>query len=218
VTEPRFIWLDIAKFDPNPWNPNAMDDEMFAKAIESIHEFGFVDPITVRERGGGRYQIIDGEHRWRAGREHSERCTTTVHVGYEELPAANLGVLPDEDAKQLTIVLNETRGEYEQKKMGALLVDLVTIRPLPELARVLPFTETRLRELAQLPAVDWNQLRQPTAQSGKGRAERWVERVYRMPADAAAKLDEALAAARADEPGIADWQGLQALADQFLGS
>jgi ParB-like chromosome segregation protein Spo0J len=37
-----------------------MDAEMFAKATASIHQFGFVDPVTVREVGLHDYQIIDG--------------------------------------------------------------------------------------------------------------------------------------------------------------
>jgi ParB/RepB/Spo0J family partition protein len=60
------IQLPLDWLTPNPWNPNQMDDEQYGKALNSIREFGFVDPVTVRELGNDTYQIIDGEHRWRA--------------------------------------------------------------------------------------------------------------------------------------------------------
>lgn len=225
VPEPSFEFVTPDKLQPNPWNPNAMDDGMYGKAIESIHEFGFVDPITCRtEWIGDRlvYQIIDGEHRWRAGQDHG-RCVKAKkgggwerHMGLAVLPITNLGVVTDEVAQQLTIVLNETRGTYDPKKMGALLVELVAVKPLAELVNVLPFDKPKFEELAALPSVDWNSVA-PKRPSPNAGAERWVERVYRLPADAAEVLDRAIRTAREDD-GTSDWQALQRIAEDFLSS
>lgn len=207
---------------------------MFAKAIESIHRFGFVDPVTVRdltvhhgpepEDRREIYQIIDGEHRWRGAREHSGACVKikskyTEHIGLRQIPIANLGVLEDSVAKQLTIVLNETRGDYRPKEMGVLLTSLLAAEPLPELLEVLPFTPERFQELAELPKINWDDLTgsKPGGGSGSGGGGKMVERVYRLPTDAAEKLDEAVRAAR-DEESTPDWRALQTLAEHFLGS
>jgi hypothetical protein len=216
MREPVFSWVDIDLLDPNPWNPNSMDDEMFAKAIESIHRFGFVDPVTVREQGYERYQIIDGEHRWAAAKLHSGSCTKTDHVGLHQLPITNLGIIEDSIAKQLTIVLNETRGEYKPREMGELLVSLLAAEPLPTLLEVLPFTPERFQELAELPAINWDDL-SPKRPAQSGRSEKWVERVYRLPVEAAAKIDEAIREARGDHD-TPDWRSLQTIAESFLGS
>ena len=56
--------VDIHQLDPNPWNPNRQSEAVTKATSESIEEFGFIDPVTVRIVEG-RYQIIDGEHRWR---------------------------------------------------------------------------------------------------------------------------------------------------------
>ena len=216
MREPTFEWVAIDRLEPNPWNPNAMDDEMYAKAIESIHKFGFVDPVTVREVGIAGYQIIDGEHRWKAGREHSGDCHDDYHVGMVQLPITNLGLIEDSIAKQLTIVLNETRGEYEPKRMGELLTSLLTIEPLPVLQKVLPFTPVQFEELTKLPTVDWDAIK-PQHQVQGASAEKWVERVYRLPKDAAEKLDEAIREAR-DDASTPDWRSLQTIAERFLGA
>jgi hypothetical protein len=47
IGEAIYVELPIDKLRPNSWNPNQMTDEMFGKALNSITEFGFIDPITV---------------------------------------------------------------------------------------------------------------------------------------------------------------------------
>lgn len=225
MPEPTFEWVARVRLQPNPWNPNSMPNDMYVKAIESIHEFGFVDPITCRTewvRDQLVYEIIDGEHRWRASEGHG-RCVRAKkgggwerHVGLDVLPITNLGVLTDEIAQQLTIVLNETRGTYDPKKMGELLVDLVAVKPLPELLAVLPFDKPKFEELARLPSVDWGAVAAAPRRSAP-EGERWVERVYRLPAEAAERLDDAIKTARQESDITNDWQALQRLADDFLG-
>jgi ParB-like nuclease domain len=211
--EPTFDWVDIDLLIPNPWNPNAMDTEMFSKAIESIHRFGFVDPVTVREVGLDGYQIIDGEHRVRAAKEHSGACTKTTHVGMTQLPITNLGMIDDHAAKQLTIVLNETRGEPEAKKLGVVLTSLLAAEPLPELLQLLPFSQARFEELAELPKVDWDDLEPKVVGPAK---ERWVERVYRIKADEVSKLDDAIKQAKVDG-AESDGDALLAIAENYTG-
>ena len=210
MVEPKLVWLKPEQLVPNPWNPNRMDDEMFAKAIESIHRFGFVDPLTARETPDG-YQIIDGEHRWRAAQKHGS-CLGGIHAGLSVIPVFDVGPVSDAVARQLTIVLNETRGRSDQKLLGALLVELIGMEPLPALIEVLPFTKARIEELAELPSVDWEAV-EPQSPASKG-DERWTERVYRMPLESAQKVDEAIRAAKAD--GEADWQALVRVAEGYL--
>lgn len=222
MPEPTFEWVDIDLIEPNPWNPNEMDAEMRTNTIESIHEFGFVDPVTVRALTGDTYQLIDGEHRWDVAHGHGT-CVKAKkgggwerHGGLRQLPIANLGILEDEVAQQLTIVLNETRGTYDPKKMGSLLVELVAVKPLAELVTVLPFDKPKFEELAALPKMDWNAVT-PRSKTQSGQGERWVERVYRLPSEAAEPLDRAIRRCREDD-GSTDWQALQRIAEEFLRS
>lgn len=227
MTEPTFEWIDIDRIRPNPWNPNAMDDEMYAKAIESIHEFGFVDPVTCRtELDIGDvlfYELIDGEHRWKAGQDHGncvrgkKRGTWERHRGLAKLPVTNLGIVTDDVAQQLTIVLNETRGTYDPKRMGKLLVDLVAVKPMADLVAVLPFDKPKFEELSALPSIDWGAVTPRRSPTQKGQGERWVERVYRLPAKAAETLDQAIRRVHEND-GSSDAEALEAIAEHFLRS
>ena len=55
--------------DPNPYQPRmAFDNDSLEELAESIRTFGLIQPISVRKRPDGRYQIISGERRFRACR------------------------------------------------------------------------------------------------------------------------------------------------------
>lgn len=63
--------IDPSAIEPNPRQPRQVfDEEALAELVHSIHEFGVMQPIVVREvsRTGGerRYQLVMGERRWRA--------------------------------------------------------------------------------------------------------------------------------------------------------
>jgi hypothetical protein len=198
-----------------------MDAEMFGKAIESIHEFGFVDPVTVREVGADRYQIVDGEHRWKAALEHSDACDLLAgaHTGFDVLSVWNLGLVEDDVAQQLTIVLNETRGEAKQDRLAALVQGLAERNDERRLRTVMPFTAERFAELSGARgSIDWEALQRKRRALAGGQNERWVERVYRMPKAAAEVVDEAIAKVKDGEGVEQDWRALEMIAADFLGS
>lgn len=200
------ISLPLDVLEPNPWNPNVMDPDMFVKEVESIRMFGFVDPLTVRQIGPDRYQIIDGEHRLKAGKS----------LGMVKFPCVRIEV-DEETAKQLTIVLNETRGSPDEVKLAALVRDLAQRRDATQLQRVMPFSAERLRELINPPAgqIDWDALREKRDQMRQERS-RWVEKVYRMPAEAAEVIDQAVERVMSEEGLEHEWRALEMIAADSL--
>jgi ParB-like chromosome segregation protein Spo0J len=197
--------LPLAKLQPNTWNPNVMNAEMYRKELASLKKFGYVNPMLVRHKGSG-YEIIDGEHRWRALHE----------LGYDEVEVTIIEGIGDEEAKQLTIVLNETRGRPNPEKLGVLLSDLLGSIPKSDLLDVLPISPPDFDRLAGLEGFDWGALGEETQDSGESGTRSWVERTYRLPKDAAAVIDDAIRAVQADDEGVAEWQALEAIAADFL--
>ena len=67
--EGELIYAPIAKVEPRAEQPrNRFDDDALQELADSIAQYGLIQPITVRRREGGFYQIIAGERRWRACR------------------------------------------------------------------------------------------------------------------------------------------------------
>ena len=61
--------IPIDRIEPNPFQPRmSFDQEALEELAESIRTFGLIQPVTVRRKSDGKYQIISGERRFRACR------------------------------------------------------------------------------------------------------------------------------------------------------
>ena len=61
--------IPVDLIEPNPFQPRmSFDQEALEELAESIKTLGLIQPITVRRKDDGRYQIISGERRFRACR------------------------------------------------------------------------------------------------------------------------------------------------------
>jgi len=196
---------------PNDWNVNRLNAFGYAKLMESMAEYGFTDPLLVRQCPKHvDYEIIGGEHRWKAARD----------LGIITIPVVVIGA-DDATARKLSIIDNELHGQADPVGLGSLLKDLLDQGSLDDLMVGLPFTEEILSGFIgfdPMPPVTPAHLPPVSDDSGGGAGEeRWVERTYRMPAPVADVLDDALARAREGED-IPDWQALERVAAEFLAS
>ena len=61
--------IPVDMIEPNPYQPRMnFDQEALDELADSIMTLGLIQPITVRRKEEGRYQIISGERRFRACR------------------------------------------------------------------------------------------------------------------------------------------------------
>ena len=131
---------------PNDWNANAFDPANYPKLVESIREKGIMEPLKVMpdpEREGA-FLIVDGYHRWKAAGD----------LGLEELPCEVWDIAPEE-AKVRGLQLNYLRGQPVPVRLANLVHDLNRAYAVDDLAKMLPWSESQLRdslELLKLPA------------------------------------------------------------------
>jgi ParB family chromosome partitioning protein len=108
--------VPIDQIHPNPRQPRKrFDHEATAGLAESIRAQGIIQPVVLRPRPGGGYELIAGERRWRAARE----------ANLETLPAL-VRDAADRDALLLGLVENVAREELspiEEARAYAILVD-----------------------------------------------------------------------------------------------
>lgn len=120
---------------PNPWNPNRLEGEKYKKLADAIRERGFLAPILVRP-AGDRFEIIDGEHRFRIARE----------LGLSLIPAV-VTELSDLEARIKTLQLNGLRGENDPDRLAALLEELSRKTSPENLSRVLPWSSPEIQAM-----------------------------------------------------------------------
>src|SRR5918997_6270706 len=62
--------LPVEHVHPNPRQPRRrFDQESTAALADSLRAQGLVQPVVVRSRAAGGFELIAGERRWRAARE-----------------------------------------------------------------------------------------------------------------------------------------------------
>jgi ParB family chromosome partitioning protein len=67
---PELVELPVEQIYPNPRQPRRrFEPEPAAGLTESVRAQGVIQPLLVRPRAAGGYELIAGERRWRAARE-----------------------------------------------------------------------------------------------------------------------------------------------------
>lgn len=95
--------IPIDMIEPNPFQPRmSFDQESIQELAESIKALGLIQPITVRKKGVGKYQIISGERRYRA-------C---MLVGLDMIPAY-IRDTDDQGMLEMAIVENIQREDLD---------------------------------------------------------------------------------------------------------
>lgn len=132
--------VEVSRLRPNPWNHNEQTPFMQEKLGNSLDAYGQVAEIIVREMPDGILEIIDGEHRWKELVDKKEK----------QALVNNLGVVSGDDARLLTAVMNELRGNRNPSKLSRLLNSLKESSDWGEMTDVLPFTEIELENILAL--------------------------------------------------------------------
>jgi ParB family transcriptional regulator, chromosome partitioning protein len=143
---PSLANLNVTDIHPNPRQPRQQfDGDAVSGLAESIRSQGLIQPVIVRPRLDGGYELIAGERRWRAARE----------AGLETVPAV-VREADDRDTLLIGLVENVAREDLspvEEARAYALLLDEFGLG-LPDIAdrvgKSKPTVSNRLR-LLELP-------------------------------------------------------------------
>jgi ParB family chromosome partitioning protein len=146
ATQVDLAQLPVDAIHPNPRQPRRrFDHEATSGLAESIRSQGVVQPILVRPREEGGWELIAGERRWRAARE----------AGVATVPAV-VRQADDRDSLLLALVENVAREQLspvEEARAYAALVDefALSLGDVAErVGRSKPSVSNRLR-LLELP-------------------------------------------------------------------
>jgi len=114
---PELLELPVDAVHPNPRQPRRkFDQEAGSGLAESVKRQGVIQPLLVRPRAAGGYEIVAGERRWRAARdaglatvpavvrEHDDRDTLLVGL-IENVAREQLS--PVEEARAYAVLLDE---------------------------------------------------------------------------------------------------------------
>jgi ParB family chromosome partitioning protein len=162
---PRLLHLELDRIEPNPRQPRRhIDPDRLADLAASVRQDGIVQPVVVRDRHDGSYELIAGERRWRAARA----------AGLITIPAV-VRTADDRESLVLALVENVVREDLNAVEVArgyAALVDEGGLSAAEVAARVgkSRTAVTNTLRLLELPDDVLDLVRNGTITEGHGRA------------------------------------------------
>lgn len=145
ATEERVLRVPLDQLHAHPSNPNQMSDERRETLARNIKREGRYPPLIARPHPTlpGEWQVLDGH----------QRVEVLRRIGHAEAV-----IYPwdcdDETALILLATLNRLEGEDIPWKRAGLLAELDGLRPLEELAALLPEDASELKEALAVVDLD----------------------------------------------------------------
>ncbi|MFL5958914.1 MAG: ParB/RepB/Spo0J family partition protein [Gaiellaceae bacterium] len=142
----ELLEIPVDAIHPNPRQPRRrFEPEAASGLAESVRQQGVIQPLLVRPRGVGGYEIVAGERRWRAAREAGRQTVPAVVRTADDRETLLLGLVENVAREQLTPI--------EEARAYAVLIDefSLTLGEVAErVGRSKPSVSNRIR-LLELP-------------------------------------------------------------------
>ena len=112
----ELLELPVDAIHPNPRQPRRRFEAEAASGLaESVRRQGVIQPLLVRPRAAGGYELVAGERRWRAAREAGQATVPAVVREADDRETLVLGLIENVAREQLTPV--------EEARAYAVLID-----------------------------------------------------------------------------------------------
>jgi ParB-like chromosome segregation protein Spo0J len=115
------LWVPAETVRANDYNPNSVAPPEMKLLQHSIGQDGYTQPIVAWAEGDG-YEVVDGFHRNRVGKE-CEEVRKRVH-GYLPVTVANPDRTERNDRIAATIRHNRARGKHKVEAMSDIVIEL----------------------------------------------------------------------------------------------
>ena len=153
----RMLALDDVQ--PGKFQPRAVfSQEALRELADSIRKNGIIQPIIVRQIGGGKYEIIAGERRWRAARIAGQQNIPVIVREFDDKQTLETALIeniqredlnPLEEAAGYQRLMQEFSYTQEQlsgsvHKSRSHVANLLRLLDLPEEIRQMLMEKNRL--------------------------------------------------------------------------
>ena len=125
MEEIRITHIPLHQIDVSGTNPRKTFDQVALEELaQSIYEKGVLQPIIVREKKSGRYEIVAGERRYRAAKLVEE-----TYADRNSIPAI-IRELSEEEVLEIQIIENLQRKDVHPMEEALGFLHLTTIKKM----------------------------------------------------------------------------------------
>ncbi len=171
IAEKQIIEVSINSIIPNPYQPRKTFSQLSLEELsQSIKTYGILQPISVRQIGENKYELIAGERRFKAAKlAELETIPAIVHKNYNDKDSAVLAIIENLQREDLNFIeeaegycnLIQDHGFTQQelaihigKNQSTIANKLRILRLRPDIKKALlenNLTERHARALLKLP-------------------------------------------------------------------
>lgn len=144
------VYLPLSIIDPNPEQPRTQLGNL-EDLTASIQQKGVLEPILVRAKQGGRFEIISGERRFRAATAAGLDEIPTIELDADDRESLEIALIENIQRKDLTpfeeaeaLVFLQDKFGYTHAKIAQVLgksrttiTETLTLNEIPDRIRVL---------------------------------------------------------------------------------
>jgi ParB-like chromosome segregation protein Spo0J len=150
-------WIKAELIEANDYNPNTVAPPEMKLLEVSILQDGYTQPIVAWKKtefaGGSMYEVVDGFHRNRIGKESPEIKVRTH--GYLPVTVINSDRIDRSDRIASTIRHNRARGKHQVTAMSDIVVELKNRNWKNErIAKELGMEEDEILRLCQITGLE----------------------------------------------------------------
>lgn len=135
-----YIEIPLDLIDKADWNYKEDDAALLKKLVNNFKRNGQVESVIVREMDGGRYEMVNGNHRLDAMRI----------LEFPVVVAYNLGKCSEAAARRVAIETNETKFKSNDMRLSMLINQILGEYGEDELVETMPYTADELADLRRL--------------------------------------------------------------------
>jgi ParB family chromosome partitioning protein len=153
--------IDLDKITPAADQPRkTFDPGTLLELAMSIRERGVLEPIVVRPKGEGTYEIVMGERRWRAAQM----------AGLKQIPAI-VREMSDQDATVDALLENFQREDLNPVERAQAIKKLLSFMSWEKCLKTLGVSDSTLRRYLDLLDLPEQVLNELTRKPGEGEGE-----------------------------------------------
>lgn len=142
----RYMEIDVSLLEFADWNYKTDDDFLAVKLENNIKKNGQIQNILVREIDGGKYEVVNGNH----------RLKILLKMDVKKAVCYNLGKIDVQQAKRIAIETNETEFDKDDFKLVQVINNILNSDELTGLENTLPYTADELQNFRDLKDFDWD--------------------------------------------------------------
>ncbi len=140
--------IDINKLQKANWNYKKDDESKMQKLIKAMRKRGQIVNLIVRPIGKGKYEVINGNHRYDALKS----------IGAKTAYCCNLKKVSDHEARLIATETNHLEFETDTASFARMIEEISREVSIQEMEETIPFDEKEINGYIDMINFDWTKL------------------------------------------------------------